>query len=323
MYTLINYHGTKSQKFVGCQNVNCVHSMWLSVFTILTPFEPMPAKMVPMAMNLIAPMVHPIAIGANDDCTIGDHWCNFNGSIGAISWRCVFHNRQWKPMTSMTSLESMVPLETLAILWCKWRFIGVMDAIGVNGASGTNDSCGVIDFNVQWHVWNVEDTSRHSMMPLVPMTSLVPLKPLMPTSPMELFSPLTQMSPLVLLSTLPLLYDQCTMIVSNGSSLSPLATILPLSPLQSPLVSSTFNENVILHIATKWRQWIHVKWSQMMIVIGANSDWRKWREFQIVVTLLSIPVQNISQLRLFINNRAKREFQDYFLNCNRRQTNTN
>ena len=53
----------------------------------------------------------------------------------------------------------MAPLTTLAIRWCKWRFIGIIEANGVNDANGTNDSSGVIDFNVQWRMWNVEDTS--------------------------------------------------------------------------------------------------------------------------------------------------------------------
>ena len=49
-------------------------------------------------------------------------------------------------------MTSMAPL---AIHWCKWRFISV---ISVNDTNGTNDSSGVIDFTVQWRVWNVEDT---------------------------------------------------------------------------------------------------------------------------------------------------------------------
>ena len=61
----------------------------------------------------------------------------------------------------MTLMASSAPFETLAIHWCKWRFIGVISAIGVNDANGTDDSSGVIYFNVQWHVWNVEDTSPH------------------------------------------------------------------------------------------------------------------------------------------------------------------
>ena len=110
-----------------------------------------------MAMDLMAPnpMVHPIAIVANED----HYWCNLNGSIGAISVRCVFHNRQLKPMASMTLLASMASLATLVIHWCEWRFIGFIDAIGVNGPNGsigdllasigTNDSRGAIDFNVK------------------------------------------------------------------------------------------------------------------------------------------------------------------------------
>ena len=33
-----------------------------------------------------------------------------------------------------------------------------MDTIGVNDANGTNNSCGDIDFTVQWCMWNLEDT---------------------------------------------------------------------------------------------------------------------------------------------------------------------
>ena len=91
--------------------------------------------LAPTAIDLMAPMVHPIAIGANDD----HHWCNSNGFIGAILWWRVFHNRHWKPKASMTSLASIVyPFNN----WCKWWFIGaisVIDAIGVNSA---NESIG-------------------------------------------------------------------------------------------------------------------------------------------------------------------------------------
>ena len=76
--------------------------------------------------------------------------------------------------------------------------------------------------------------------------SLVSLTPLVPMSPKELFSPMSPsepLSPLVLLSTLPPLYDQCIIIVSNGSSLSPLAPMLP----------SIFVGYFNLHIALKWR----------------------------------------------------------------------
>ena len=50
-------------------------------------------------------------------------------------------------------------METLAIHWYKWWFIDATDAIVLNDANGTNVSSGVIDFIVQWHLWNVEDTS--------------------------------------------------------------------------------------------------------------------------------------------------------------------
>ena len=53
----------------------------------------------------------------------------------------------------------MAPLATLTTYWCKWWFISDIDAVGVDDANGTNDSSAVIDFNVQWRVWNVEDTS--------------------------------------------------------------------------------------------------------------------------------------------------------------------
>ena len=56
----------------------------------------------------------------------------------------------------MTWLASMAPLATLAIHWCKWPFICFIDTIDANG---TNDSSGVMDFNVPWRVWNVKDTS--------------------------------------------------------------------------------------------------------------------------------------------------------------------
>ena len=35
----------------------------------------------------------------------------------------------------------------------------VIDSISVIDANGTKDSSGVIDLNVQWHGWNVEETS--------------------------------------------------------------------------------------------------------------------------------------------------------------------
>ena len=74
-------------------------------------------------------------------------------------------------MASMTSLASMALGETLAIHWCKWWSIGFIDANGVNGTIGNIGDplvqmaihwCHYIDaigFNVQWRVWNVDDTS--------------------------------------------------------------------------------------------------------------------------------------------------------------------
>ena len=83
----------------------------------------------------------------------------------------------------------MAPLETLAIHWCKQRFIGaigvieangnngaisnianpmvqmaidcVIDAIGVNYVNGTNDSSDVIDFNMQWKAHRTSPFGRH------------------------------------------------------------------------------------------------------------------------------------------------------------------
>ena len=80
-------------------------------------------------------------------------WCYWK------NWRSIGANGNWSvPMASLTPMVSMVPLATLVIHWCKWRFIGIIGIIEVNDANGTNDSSGIIDFNVQWHVWNVEDT---------------------------------------------------------------------------------------------------------------------------------------------------------------------
>ena len=98
-------------------------------------------------------------------------------------------------------------------------------------------------------------------------------------APMVNVTPL--LSSLELLSPLEPLYDQWIIIVSNGSSLDPLAPMVPLSPLVT-----------IGDIPFQWRfqpahrhrmapmepfKWRH--WSPMVIAIGSNGDrhWCQWR----------------------------------------------
>ena len=73
----------------------------------------------------------------------------------------------------------MAPLETLVSHCCKWRFIGsigVIDAIGVNGA---NESIGFIDADgVNGAIENIGDpmvqmASMTLMAPLTPVASLI------------------------------------------------------------------------------------------------------------------------------------------------------
>ena len=92
-------------------------------------------QLVPMAVDLMAPMVHPIAIGANDDrhwwlqlVTIGkiqmptmapQSWLPYgdngnNGNIFAMNANddsgdpLTIH---WQPMVTMTPLATMVPVD--------------------------------------------------------------------------------------------------------------------------------------------------------------------------------------------------------------------
>ena len=95
--------------------------------------------------------------------TLAIHWCKlqFICAIGVID-TTAFNGANWRighPLASLMPMVSMVPLVTLAIHWYKGWFIGVIDAIGVNDANGTNDSSVVIDFNGQWRLCNMEDTS--------------------------------------------------------------------------------------------------------------------------------------------------------------------
>ena len=170
-------------------------------------------------------------------------------------------------------------LASLAIQWCKWQFIGVIDTIGVNYANApmTPVASLISMCNGACEMWK---THRHSMMPLVPMRPLEPLVPYCQCRQWNYFPHRHHCRHWI--QCRHWRYCQhchhCIIIFSNGSSLS-------------PLVPPTFIWYLNLHIATKWRQWSHLKWSiypqwwsslePMVIVIGANGDgvhchWRQW-----------------------------------------------
>ena len=118
----------------------------------------------------------------------------------------------------------MASLTTLAIRWCKWWFTGI---IGVNDANGTNNSSGAIHFNVQWHVWNVDDTS-----PFNGANNTTGANEAIGSSVANgiIFTIGTIVANGAIVK-LPPLYDQCIIIFSNKSSLLQLGPMLPLSPL--------------------------------------------------------------------------------------------
>ena len=125
------------------------------------------------------------------------------------------------------------PLVQMAIHWLHWRH-------GTNNSKST----GVIGFNVQWHVWNVES----------PFSGAIGAYDA--TSANET---IVAIGVIVGIGATVWLYDECVIIVSksNGSSLSPLAPLLPLTPLVS-LMPPTFFWCLNLYIATKWCQWSHL-----------------------------------------------------------------
>ena len=114
--------------------------------------------------------------------TIGDHWIQQNGAIGAISWRWEGYNIQQKSMAPMvTNGDSGAngtngdPLETMTI---HWTYNG--DKICDNGTNGDNDVInGVID------TIGINEFNGTNGAPFDPM---VPLAPLTPMAPMELHS---------------------------------------------------------------------------------------------------------------------------------------
>ena len=103
----------------------------------------------------LAPMMITIGIGAS-----GDHWCNLNGSIGTISWQCVFHNRQ----------------------------LMINGAIGVNGAIGNfgDPLVQMVIHRLHWRHWCRNGTNESIGDPLALLTPLVSMLLMEPMTPVEL-----------------------------------------------------------------------------------------------------------------------------------------
>ena len=194
----------------------------LAIGTICTNGEKNVAYGNPLAskvMDQMAPMVHPIAIGANDN----HHWHQWwsplvvNGAISMaplapfrgnvkvkISNESWWH--QWRPMATVATLAPMV---TMTIHWRQWWYIGhrmVLVAILTIAPMAILVSIAIV-----------------SMVKIVPLATLAPVASLAPMAPLNgKVSPTFHMPNCTLTSMTPL------------ESLVPLASLTPM-PSMMPM----------------------------------------------------------------------------------------